>query len=74
MLERTAGQVALAAVGAVVLLTMPSPVLDQARDLTPLLLFAAAGTFAVVAAVRMNRAPSRRSGARPSAATWRISG
>ncbi|KUL74818.1 hypothetical protein ADL34_16645 [Streptomyces sp. NRRL WC-3605] len=67
VLERTAGQVALAAVGAVVLLTMPSPVLDQARDLTPLLLFAAAGTFAVVAAVRMNRAPSRRSGARPSA-------
>lgn len=67
VLERTAGQVALAAVGAVVLLTMPSPVLDQARDLTPLLLFAAAGTVAVVAAVRMNRAPSRRSGERPSA-------
>jgi len=67
VLERTAGQIALAAVGAVVLLTMPSPVLDQARDLTPLLLFAAVGTFAVVAAVRMNRAPSRRTGARPSA-------
>jgi uncharacterized membrane protein YbhN (UPF0104 family) len=60
VLERTAGQVALAGVGAVVLLTMPSPVLDEARDLTPLLLFAAVGALAVVVAVRMNRAPSRR--------------
>ena len=67
VLERAAGQVALAAVGAVVLLTMPSPVLDQARDLTPVLLFAAAGTLAVVAAIRMNRTPSRRAGAKPSA-------
>ncbi|GHG86150.1 hypothetical protein GCM10018780_02590 [Streptomyces lanatus] len=60
VLERTAGQVALAAVGAVVLLTMPSPVLNQARDITPLILFATVGALAVVTAVRMNRAPSRR--------------
>lgn len=67
VLERTAGQVVLAAVGAVVLLTMPSPVLDQARDITPLILFAGVGALAVVAAVRMNRAPSRRDRTRPSA-------
>lgn len=60
VLERTAGQLALAVVGAGVLLTMPSPVLDEARDLTPLILLAAVGALAVVAAVRMNRAPSRR--------------
>ncbi|WSU54405.1 flippase-like domain-containing protein [Streptomyces sp. NBC_01092] len=67
VLERTAGQVALAGVGAVVLLTMPSPVLDQARDITPLILFAGVGALAVVAAVRMNRAPSRRDRTRPTA-------
>ncbi len=67
VLERTAGQVVLAAFGAVVLLTMPSPVLNQARDITPLILFAGVGALAVVAAVRMNRAPSRRDRSRPSA-------
>ncbi|MDC0771279.1 lysylphosphatidylglycerol synthase transmembrane domain-containing protein [Streptomyces sp. HD] len=67
VLERTAGQVALTAVGAGVLLTMPSPVLNQARDLTPVLLFAAVGALAVVAAVRMNRAPSRRDRSNPTA-------
>lgn len=67
VLERAAGQVALAAVGAVVLLTMPSPVLNEARDLTPLILFAAVGTLAVVAALRMNRAPSRRDRTKPTA-------
>lgn len=67
VLERTAGQVALAGVGAVVLLTMPSPVLNEARDFTPVLLFAAVGAFAVVAAVRMNRAPSRRDRSNPTA-------
>ncbi len=60
VLERTAGQIVLAVVGAVVLLTMPSPVLNEARDLAPVLLFAAVGALAVVVAVRMNRAPSRR--------------
>ncbi|WDF42764.1 lysylphosphatidylglycerol synthase transmembrane domain-containing protein [Streptomyces sp. T12] len=67
VLERTAGQVVLAGVGAVVLLTMPSPVLNEARDLTPVLLFAAVGALAVVAAVRMNRAPSRRDRSNPTA-------
>ncbi|MCL8013718.1 flippase-like domain-containing protein [Streptomyces sp. AS02] len=67
VLERTAGQVVLALVGAVVLLTMPSPVLNEARDLTPVLLFAAVGALAVVAAVRMNRAPSRRDRSNPTA-------
>ncbi|MDL5204829.1 lysylphosphatidylglycerol synthase transmembrane domain-containing protein [Streptomyces sp. ALI-76-A] len=60
VLERAAGQAALAVVGAAVLLTLPSPVLADARHLAPLLALAALGTLAVVAALRMNRAPSRR--------------
>lgn len=60
VLERVAGQVVLVLVGAAVLLTMPSPVLAQARQFAPLLLFAALGASAVVLALRMNRAPSRR--------------
>ncbi|MXM65576.1 UPF0104 family protein [Streptomyces sp. HUCO-GS316] len=60
VLERVAGQVALALFGAVVLLTMPSPVLDEARQLAPLAGLAALGALAVVLALRMNRAPSRR--------------
>jgi uncharacterized membrane protein YbhN (UPF0104 family) len=61
VLERAAGQIALFAVGAVVLLTMPSPVLAQARHLAPLAVLAALGALAVVLALRMNRpAPSRR--------------
>lgn len=62
VLERTAGQVALAAVGVPVLLTLPSPVLTQVRHLAGLLPLAALGAFAVVAAVRMGRTsrPSRR--------------
>jgi uncharacterized membrane protein YbhN (UPF0104 family) len=61
VLERAAGQIALFAVGAVVLLTMPSPVLDQARHIAPLAVLAALGALAVVLALRMNRpAPSRR--------------
>lgn len=67
VLERTAGQLVLAGVGVGVLLTMPSPVLNEARDLTPLLLFAAVGALAVVAAVRMNRAPSHRDRTAPTA-------
>ncbi|WTV74306.1 flippase-like domain-containing protein [Streptomyces sp. NBC_00028] len=59
VLERVAGQLALAVVGAGVLLTMPSPVLNQARDLAPVLLFALVGALAVVLALRMNRAPAR---------------
>ncbi|CAM5617926.1 hypothetical protein SPURM210S_08370 [Streptomyces purpurascens] len=61
VLERAAGQIALFAVGAVVLLTMPSPVLDEARHIAPLAALAAVGALAVVLALRMNRAaPSRR--------------
>ncbi|GAB2850080.1 lysylphosphatidylglycerol synthase transmembrane domain-containing protein [Streptomyces deserti] len=61
VLERAAGQLALFAVGAVVLLTMPSPVLAEARHIAPLAGLAALGAVAVVLALRMNRAPSRRS-------------
>jgi uncharacterized membrane protein YbhN (UPF0104 family) len=61
VLERAAGQIALFAAGAVVLLTMPSPVLAQARSIAPLAVLAALGAVAVVLALRMNRAaPSRR--------------
>jgi len=60
VLERVAGQVALAIVGGAVLLTLPSPVLAEARHLAPLVGLAALGALAVVVALRMNRAPSRR--------------
>ncbi|WP_262505020.1 lysylphosphatidylglycerol synthase domain-containing protein [Streptomyces sp. TRM68367] len=58
--ERAAGQVALVAIGAVVLLTMPSPVLTEVRGAIPLVALATLGALAVVVAVRMNRAPARR--------------
>jgi uncharacterized membrane protein YbhN (UPF0104 family) len=60
VLERVAGQVALTVVGGVVLLTMPSPVLAETRHFAPLVALAVVGALAVVAALRMNRAPSRR--------------
>ncbi|PPS72343.1 hypothetical protein BV882_18910 [Streptomyces sp. 46] len=61
VLERTAGQLALFAAGAVVLLTMPSPVLAQTRHIAPLAALTALGALAVVVALRMNRAtPSPR--------------
>nr|WP_260859503.1 lysylphosphatidylglycerol synthase transmembrane domain-containing protein [Streptomyces cupreus] len=60
VLERVAGQLALVLVGAVVLLTMPSPVRDEARHLAPLLALAALGALAVVLALRLSRPPSRR--------------
>ncbi|UIX29660.1 flippase-like domain-containing protein [Streptomyces sp. GQFP] len=58
VLERAAGQIALLAVGAGVLLTQPSPVMAEARRVALMAAFAAVGALAVVAAVRMNRAPS----------------
>jgi uncharacterized membrane protein YbhN (UPF0104 family) len=61
VLERTAGQVVLAVFGAAVLLTMPSPVLAEARNLAPPAGLATLGALAVVLALRMNKAPSRRS-------------
>ncbi|MGW3355023.1 lysylphosphatidylglycerol synthase transmembrane domain-containing protein [Streptomyces bungoensis] len=63
VLERVAGQVALAVSGAAVLLTLPSPVRDDVRGFAPVVALTAAGAFAVVLAVRMNRAPARRAGA-----------
>ncbi|WP_374225406.1 YbhN family protein [Streptomyces sp. AC602_WCS936] len=60
VLERAAGQVALVLVAVVVLLTMPSPVLTGARQVAPFVGMALAGALAVVLALRMNRAPSRR--------------
>ncbi|MFD5653003.1 lysylphosphatidylglycerol synthase transmembrane domain-containing protein [Streptomyces sp. NPDC127039] len=60
VLERVAGQLALIGVGVGVLLTMPSPVLDEVRHLAPLVALALAGALAVVLALRMNRAPARR--------------
>ncbi|GGW34829.1 uncharacterized membrane protein YbhN (UPF0104 family) [Streptomyces albaduncus] len=60
VLERTAGQLALFAAGAVVLVSMPSPVLAEVRQAAPVVGLAALGACAVVLALRMNRAPSRR--------------
>ncbi|MFD8522152.1 lysylphosphatidylglycerol synthase transmembrane domain-containing protein [Streptomyces capillispiralis] len=62
VLERTAGQLALFAAGAVVLVTLPSPVRGEVRQAAPLVGLAALGACAVVLALRMNRAPSRRRG------------
>nr|WP_245235850.1 lysylphosphatidylglycerol synthase transmembrane domain-containing protein [Streptomyces durhamensis] len=63
VLERVAGQIALAVFAAAVLPTLPSPVRADARDFAPLVALAAAGALAVALAVRMNRAPARRAGA-----------
>ncbi|WAX76812.1 lysylphosphatidylglycerol synthase transmembrane domain-containing protein [Streptomyces sp. KMM 9044] len=68
VLERTAGQLALFAAGAVMLLTMPSPVRDDLRQAAPMAGLAALGACAVVLALRMNRpGPSRRGRALRSA-------
>ncbi|MFF9407591.1 YbhN family protein [Streptomyces anandii] len=61
VLERVAGQITLAVTGAAVLLTLPSPVRADARQFAPLAALAAAGVFAVLLALRMNR-PSSRGG------------
>lgn len=63
VLERVAGQIALAVFAAAVLPALPSPVRAEARDFAPLVALAAAGALAVGLAVRMNRTPSRRAGA-----------
>ncbi|MFD5801015.1 lysylphosphatidylglycerol synthase transmembrane domain-containing protein [Streptomyces sp. NPDC127020] len=60
VLERVAGQLALIGVGVVVLLTLPSPVLGEARRAAPLVTLAVLGALAVLVALRMNRAPARR--------------
>jgi uncharacterized membrane protein YbhN (UPF0104 family) len=63
VLERVAGQIALAVVGVTVLLTVDSPVMADARNIAPLVALAAVGALAVTVALRMNRPPtaSRRS-------------
>jgi len=58
VLERAAGQVALIAVGGAVLLTLPSPVLAEARQVALVAAVVALGAVAVLVAVRKNRAPS----------------
>ncbi|WP_443080117.1 lysylphosphatidylglycerol synthase transmembrane domain-containing protein [Streptomyces sp. P9-A2] len=68
VLERMAGQFALFAAGAVMLLTLPSPVRDDLRQTAPLVGLAALGACAVVLALRMNRPrPSHRGRALRSA-------
>lgn len=67
VLERTAGQIALAVAGTAVLLTLPSPVRDDVRHLVPLALLAGAGALAVVLAVRMNRSSAPAGGGRARA-------
>ncbi|MDX3313035.1 lysylphosphatidylglycerol synthase transmembrane domain-containing protein [Streptomyces sp. ME08-AFT2] len=62
VLERTAGQLVLAVAGVTILLTLPSPVMADARQIAPIVLLAGAGALAVVLAVRMNRAAPRRGG------------
>lgn len=60
VLERAAGQLALTGVGIAVLLTLPSPVLDEARRIAPPAALALLGALAVTLALRMNGAPVRR--------------
>jgi uncharacterized membrane protein YbhN (UPF0104 family) len=62
VLERTAGQLALAVAGVTILLTLPSPVMADARQIAPIVLLAGVGALAVVLAVRMNSAAPRRAG------------
>ncbi len=63
VLERVAGQVALAVCGSGLLLVLPSPVRDTVRGSVPPVALGAVGVLAVVVAVRMNRAPSSGGGA-----------
>lgn len=58
VLERMAGQLALAVTAVAVLPTLPSPVRSQARHLAPLIGLALVGALAVALALRMNRPPS----------------
>lgn len=58
VIERTAGQAVLIAVGAVVLLTQPSPVLTQSRESALLLAVVSVCGVVTVGAVRKGRAPA----------------
>ncbi len=57
VIERTAGQLVLAVVGVAVLLTMPSPVLEQTRHTAAVLALVTLGATAIWAALRMGREP-----------------
>jgi uncharacterized membrane protein YbhN (UPF0104 family) len=57
VIERTAGQLVLAVVGVAVLLTMPSPVLEQTRHTAAVLALVTLGATAIWAALRMGRKP-----------------
>jgi uncharacterized membrane protein YbhN (UPF0104 family) len=62
VLERTAGQLVLVVAGVTVLLTLPSPVMQDARRIAAPVLFAAVGALAVVLAVRVRSSKPRRGG------------
>lgn len=62
VLERAAGQLVLAVAGVTVLLALPSPVMQDARHIAPLVLLAGVGALAVLLAVRMNSSAPRRGG------------
>lgn len=64
VIERTAGQLVLAAVGVTVLLVLPSPVLEETRHAAGVAALAALGALAIWAAVRMGRRPSVSGGGR----------
>ncbi|MDQ0957636.1 uncharacterized membrane protein YbhN (UPF0104 family) [Streptomyces sp. B4I13] len=62
VLERTAGQLALTVAGVTILLTLPSPVMADARQIAPIALLAGGGALAVVLAVRRKSSAPRRGG------------
>ncbi|GGS18598.1 hypothetical protein GCM10010269_67080 [Streptomyces humidus] len=62
VLERTAGQLVLTVAGVTVLLALPSPVMQDVRQITPLVLLAGVGACAVALAVRMSSSAPRRAG------------
>lgn len=57
VIERTAGQLALAVVGVTVLLVLPSPVLEQTRHAAAVTALVALGALAIGAVVRSGRGP-----------------
>lgn len=71
VLERVAGQLALAVCGTALLLTLPSPVRDDLRTVAVPVALAAAGALAVVVTVRMNRPPGRATGSLPGSGLLR---
>ncbi|MGX1273431.1 uncharacterized membrane protein YbhN (UPF0104 family) [Streptomyces phaeoluteigriseus] len=70
VLERTAGQLVLAVAGVTILLTLPSPVMADARHFAPLAglgVVGALGVLVVVRALRMNSSAPRPGGRRRAA-------